>query len=64
MIHWYNLPKKTILDLLFLMKISQSPSKITAGKFIILSLNSFSVVSSNSFIVSSILNTILIVNSP
>ncbi|XP_043483820.1 uncharacterized protein LOC122512178 [Leptopilina heterotoma] len=44
MIDWYLLPKKTLKDLLFFLKVSQYPPKISAGKIFILSLGTFSTV--------------------
>ncbi|XP_051162724.1 odorant receptor 4-like [Leptopilina boulardi] len=43
-IDWYLLPKETIKDLLFFIRISQFPPKISAGKIFVLSLGTFSTV--------------------
>ena len=45
MIEWYNLPAKDAYDLILLISISQYPPKLTAGKIIELSLDTFSSVS-------------------
>lgn len=42
---WYNLPKHTIMDLIFLMRIFENPTKVTVGKFANLSLDIFIFVS-------------------
>ncbi|XP_051162637.1 odorant receptor 43a-like [Leptopilina boulardi] len=44
MINWYLMPKKTSKDLLFFIRISQYPSKISAGKIFVLSLGTFCTV--------------------
>ncbi|KOX73711.1 hypothetical protein WN51_13789 [Melipona quadrifasciata] len=44
-IEWYNLPAKDAYDLILLIAISQYPPKLTAGKVIELSLDTFSSVS-------------------
>ncbi|KAF3424649.1 hypothetical protein E2986_11728 [Frieseomelitta varia] len=44
-IDWYNLPAKNAYDLILLISISQNPPRLTAGKIIELSLDTFSTVS-------------------
>ncbi|CAD1481136.1 unnamed protein product, partial [Heterotrigona itama] len=43
-IEWYNLPVKDAYDLILLISISQCPPRLTAGRIIELSLNTFSSV--------------------
>ena len=45
MMDWYNLPTKDAYNLILLISISQYPPKLTAGKIIELSLDTFSSVS-------------------
>jgi len=42
---WYRIPHKTARDLVLIIAMSNIPIKITAGKFMDLSLNSFGAVS-------------------
>lgn len=42
---WYRIPYKTARSLVLVVAISSIPVKITAGKFMDLSLNSFGIVS-------------------
>lgn len=44
---WFNLNANEVHDLMFIMKRSQNPLKITAGKFVPLSANLFADVSLN-----------------
>lgn len=45
MLEWYRLPAKRTRDMVLIIIISHIPSKITAGKFIVLSLKTFGDVS-------------------
>jgi len=42
---WYRIPHKTARGLVLIIAMSSNPIKITAGKFMDLSLNSFGAVS-------------------
>lgn len=42
---WYRIPHKTARGLVLVIAVSSVPVKITAGKFMDLSLNSFGAVS-------------------
>ncbi|XP_033212294.1 putative odorant receptor 92a [Belonocnema kinseyi] len=44
MIRWYNLPRSVSLDIIPVIRISHNPAKLTAGKIITLSMNTFSSV--------------------
>lgn len=45
MLEWFRLPTKKTRDMVLIIIISHIPLKITAGKFIILSLKTFGDVS-------------------
>ncbi|XP_043517113.1 odorant receptor Or2-like isoform X1 [Frieseomelitta varia] len=57
-IEWYNLPAKNAYDLILLISISQYPPRLTAGKIIDLSLNTFSSVAKTSLIYLNLLRTV------
>ncbi|XP_017795940.1 PREDICTED: uncharacterized protein LOC108577312 [Habropoda laboriosa] len=57
-IDWYNLPAKRAYDLILLSVISQYPPKLTAGKIIDLSLNTFSSVVKTSVVYLNLLRTV------
>ncbi|XP_076475395.1 odorant receptor 4-like [Bombus vancouverensis nearcticus] len=57
-IDWYNLPAKEAYDLILLISISQYPPKLTAGKIIELSLNTFSSVAKTSLVYLNLLQTV------
>lgn len=44
-VDWYRIPHKTARGLVLIIAMSSIPIKITAGKFMDLSLNSFGAVS-------------------
>ncbi|XP_043517114.1 odorant receptor 49a-like isoform X2 [Frieseomelitta varia] len=56
-IEWYNLPAKNAYDLILLISISQYPPKLTAGKIIELSLDTFSSVARTSLVYLNLLRT-------
>lgn len=45
MIDWYRIPNKGAIDLILMMAMSNATIKLTAGKFMDLSLTSFCSVS-------------------
>lgn len=45
MLEWYRLPTKRTRDMVLIIIVSHIPLKITAGKFIVLSLKTFGDVS-------------------
>ncbi|XP_018046453.1 PREDICTED: odorant receptor 22c-like [Atta colombica] len=57
---WYRIPHKTARGLVLIISMSSIPSKITAGKFMDLSLNSFSAIMRTSVAYLNILRTISI----
>ncbi|XP_043596776.1 odorant receptor 4-like [Bombus pyrosoma] len=57
-IDWYNLPAKEAYNLILLISISQYPPKLTAGKIIELSLNTFSSVAKTSLVYLNLLQTV------
>ncbi|XP_017759700.1 PREDICTED: uncharacterized protein LOC108550472 [Eufriesea mexicana] len=57
-IGWYNLPVKKAYDLVLLICVSQYPPKLTAGKIIDLSLNTFNSVAKTSVIYLNLLRTV------
>ncbi|KOX73712.1 Putative odorant receptor 13a [Melipona quadrifasciata] len=57
-IEWYNLPSKNAYDLILLISMSQYPPRLTAGKIIELSLNTFSSVAKTSLIYLNLLRTV------
>ncbi|XP_076376058.1 odorant receptor 4-like [Megalopta genalis] len=58
MIDWYRLPENTKLSLVLIMAISNSPTKLTAGSLVILSLRSFSDVMKTSVAFLNMLRTL------
>ncbi|XP_043803253.1 odorant receptor 4-like isoform X2 [Apis laboriosa] len=57
-IDWYKLSSKEAYDLILLISISQYPPKLTAGKIIELSLNTFSSVAKTSVVYLNLLRTV------
>ena len=45
MIEWYRLPRKVSLSMIYVIRMSHNPAKLTAGKMIPLSMSTFSQVS-------------------
>lgn len=43
-IGWYNLPGRKARDIVLVLAISKYPLKLTAGKILVLSMNTFGVV--------------------
>ncbi|KAK9299139.1 hypothetical protein QLX08_007756 [Tetragonisca angustula] len=56
-IEWYNLPATDAYDLILLISISQYPPKLTAGKIIELSLDTFSCVAKSSLVYLNLIQT-------
>ncbi|OXU28626.1 hypothetical protein TSAR_015443 [Trichomalopsis sarcophagae] len=59
-IDWYNLPGKSASDLFFIIAISRYPAKLTAGKFVDLTLVTFSNVMKSAFTYFNLIRTVII----
>ncbi|XP_017759704.1 PREDICTED: odorant receptor 4-like [Eufriesea mexicana] len=59
-INWYDLPAKEAYDLILLISVSQNPPKLTAGKMVDLSLNTFSSVVKTSVAYLNLIRTVAV----
>ncbi|XP_033302048.1 odorant receptor 49a-like [Bombus bifarius] len=57
-IEWYNLPGRKARDIVLVLAISKYPLKLTAGKILVLSMNTFGVVLKSSLVYLNMLRTV------